>query len=274
MALQQVNFGSASDGSQGDTARAAFNKINSNFSDTTNAASRLVGTAAGNLIEVGAFGLGVLSQASSSADLNTFMTAGQRVFTAAAAPNAPIADFGYLQVDGVGDSANRVSQTWTHYSTGRRFIRILAGSGWIAWKESVLTGDSPSFSALSVSGAAATARSVNLRTAGVDRFRIGLNSDAESGNSAGSNFFVGRYSDTGAYLDQPLRIDRASGETMLTRAAVSGPLRPGQYTLASMPSASAFTGYEIDVTDATGGAKRCRSDGTNWKILNTTTTVS
>lgn len=54
----------------------------------------------------------------------------------------------------------------------------------------------------------------------------------------------------------------------------TGPIRPGQYTLATLPSASAFTGAEIDVTDASGGAKRCRSDGTNWKILNTTTTVS
>ncbi|WP_313052912.1 hypothetical protein, partial [Pantoea piersonii] len=33
MAKQSVNFGSASDGSQGDTARAAFTKINSNFDE-------------------------------------------------------------------------------------------------------------------------------------------------------------------------------------------------------------------------------------------------
>ena len=54
----------------------------------------------------------------------------------------------------------------------------------------------------------------------------------------------------------------------------SGPVQVGQYTLTTLPSASAFSGYEIDVTNATGGSKRCRSNGTTWQILNTTTTVS
>ncbi|MNX89301.1 hypothetical protein D3C86_1213080 [compost metagenome] len=54
----------------------------------------------------------------------------------------------------------------------------------------------------------------------------------------------------------------------------SGPVKVGQYTLATLPSAAAFSGYEIDVTDATGGSKRCRSNGSVWQILNTTTTVS
>lgn len=52
------------------------------------------------------------------------------------------------------------------------------------------------------------------------------------------------------------------------------PTRVGQYTLATLPSASGFPAYEIDVTNATGGSKRCRSNGTVWQILNTTTTVS
>jgi hypothetical protein len=57
-----------------------------------------------------------------------------------------------------------------------------------------------------------------------------------------------------------------------TRTA--GAFRPGQFTLTTLPSAAAFNGYEIDVTNATGGSKRCRSNGTVWQILNTTTTVS
>lgn len=57
-------------------------------------------------------------------------------------------------------------------------------------------------------------------------------------------------------------------------ATYSGPVRPGQYTLATLPSASAFNAYEICVTDATGGPKKCRSNGSVWQILNTTTTVS
>lgn len=54
----------------------------------------------------------------------------------------------------------------------------------------------------------------------------------------------------------------------------TGPLKPGQYTLTTLPSAAAYSGYHIDVVDATGGPKTCRSNGTNWIILNTTTTVS
>lgn len=42
----------------GDTPRSANTKINANFSNTSHAASRLVGEADGNLIEVGTFGLG------------------------------------------------------------------------------------------------------------------------------------------------------------------------------------------------------------------------
>ena len=58
MAIQRINLGTAPSGTGGDTTRSAFTKIDGNFADTTNAASRLVGTAAGNVMEVGAFGLG------------------------------------------------------------------------------------------------------------------------------------------------------------------------------------------------------------------------
>ena len=54
----------------------------------------------------------------------------------------------------------------------------------------------------------------------------------------------------------------------------TGAVQCGQFTLATLPNAVTFSGYEIDVTDATGGSKRCRSNGTVWQILNTTTTVS
>ena len=58
MAIQRINLGTAPSGTGGDTNRSAFTKIDGNFADTTNAASRLVGTAAGNVMQVGAFGLG------------------------------------------------------------------------------------------------------------------------------------------------------------------------------------------------------------------------
>ena len=69
MAITQVNLGTLPDGVGGDTPRSAMVKINSNFGINSsgvyaaneNAASRLVGEAAGNVMEVGAFGLGVNS---------------------------------------------------------------------------------------------------------------------------------------------------------------------------------------------------------------------
>ena len=56
MAIQRINLGTAPSGTGGDTNRSAFTKIDGNFADSANAASRLVGTAAGNVMEVGAFG--------------------------------------------------------------------------------------------------------------------------------------------------------------------------------------------------------------------------
>ncbi len=58
MAIQRINLGTAPSGTGGDTNRSAFTKIDGNFADNTNAASRQVGTAAGNVMEVGAFGVG------------------------------------------------------------------------------------------------------------------------------------------------------------------------------------------------------------------------
>ncbi len=58
MAIQTIELGTLPDGVGGDTPRSAMTKINGNFAGATHAASRLVGTAAGNVMEVGAFGLG------------------------------------------------------------------------------------------------------------------------------------------------------------------------------------------------------------------------
>ena len=58
MAIQTVKIGAAVNDGTGDDARTAFAKINQNFTDSANAASRLVGGAVGNVMEVGAFGVG------------------------------------------------------------------------------------------------------------------------------------------------------------------------------------------------------------------------
>lgn len=133
---------------------------------------------------------------------------------------------------------------------------------------------------LNLDSAAGFARGIQMRTNTSRRWSFLVEGTAESGSNSGSNFNIIRYSDTNSYLSIPLSIDRASGITTLgglsvnSSATLVGPMRVGQYTLTTLPSASAFSGYEIDVTNATGGPKRCRSNGSAWQILNTTTTVS
>ncbi len=58
MAIQTANLGTAPSGAGGDTFRTAATKFNENFTNNAHAASRLVGAQAGNVMEVGAFGLG------------------------------------------------------------------------------------------------------------------------------------------------------------------------------------------------------------------------
>lgn len=58
MTIQTVNLGTAPSGAGGDTFRSTGTKMNENFTNWAHAASRLVGTQAGNVMEVGAFGLG------------------------------------------------------------------------------------------------------------------------------------------------------------------------------------------------------------------------
>ena len=58
MAIQTANLGASPSGVGGDTFRTAATKFNENFTNNEHAASRLVGTQFGNVMEVGAFGLG------------------------------------------------------------------------------------------------------------------------------------------------------------------------------------------------------------------------
>lgn len=62
MTYQTINLGTAPSGAGGDTFRSTGTKINENFTNNTHAASRYVGTSAGNVMEVGAFGLGSSNQ--------------------------------------------------------------------------------------------------------------------------------------------------------------------------------------------------------------------
>lgn len=98
MAIQTANLGTAPSGAGGDTFRTAATKFNENFTNNAHAASRLVGTQAGNVMEVGAFGLGseipILSGATSIQDLITKLGARSKfAYAAGVVVGAPFGSF-------------------------------------------------------------------------------------------------------------------------------------------------------------------------------------
>lgn len=52
---------------------------------------------------------------------------------------------------------------------------------------------------------------LNFTTATSRRWHMGISSNAESGSNAGSDFYINRADDTGAYIDTPMMISRATG---------------------------------------------------------------
>ena len=111
MAIQRINLGTAPSGTGGDTNRSAFTKIDGNFADTTNAASRLVGTASGNVMEVGAFGFG----------------GGGRYQTANPATGAPESELAKTQMYSFGDTGFIGYANGLGWSVGEKVHFILGG---------------------------------------------------------------------------------------------------------------------------------------------------
>ncbi len=76
--------------------------------------------------------------------------------------------------------------------------------------------------AVSVAGAAASARQMKWQTSTSDRWVAAANATAESGANAGSNFEINRYDDTGTLIGTSVFISRATGTV-----SVSGGLSAG-----------------------------------------------
>lgn len=111
MAIQTVKTGAAVNDGTGDDARTAFTKINQNFSDSANAASRLVGTAEGNVMEVGAFGLG----------------SNARYWMANPANQAPADDLAKTQMYGFSDTGSVGYGSGWGWAVGGKVHFILGG---------------------------------------------------------------------------------------------------------------------------------------------------
>lgn len=99
-------------------------------------------------------------------------------------------------------------------------------------------------SALNVSGASGTYRAVNGNTGTSPRWGMALGDNApESGGNAGSNFSLGRFTDSGAAIDDPLTIIRSTGQAIFTQA----PLAPSFFTNGASGTYRAFEGQTNQV---------------------------
>ena len=136
MAIQTVKTGAAVNDGMGDDARTAFTKINQNFTDSTHAASRQVGTATGNVMEVGAFGLGKRPIMRDATVFN------EGFYTTAngsenGAPSGAVA--GYVDVK-AAVSTLWAAMHWYNITDGRHWFKLRDSSGNIAaWQEYITT---------------------------------------------------------------------------------------------------------------------------------------
>lgn len=64
---------------------------------------------------------------------------------------------------------------------------------------------------LVVNGPAGQQRYITIQTATAPRWTLSADTTAESGSNAGSNFYIGRWSDGSVLIDNPIAIGRASG---------------------------------------------------------------
>lgn len=146
MTIQLINTGAVANDGTGDTARTAFDKVNDNFSDAANAASKLVATeaqakagtagvlpdAAGVKSYVDQFGIGVTSL-SAVADLDTLTVSGIYRSNNTTA-NSP-AEMHYTTVTHSVRASGEMTQLAVNVTGVTRIgLRSKAGGIWSAWE--------------------------------------------------------------------------------------------------------------------------------------------
>ncbi|MFC0710722.1 pyocin knob domain-containing protein [Azorhizophilus paspali] len=130
MAIQIINLGTPPSGADGDTARGAFTKINANFSTSAHAASRLVGSAAGNVQEI----VSGLTQGVS--DFNNLPLVSIQ-FMGASLLNAPLGSSGWFLIDQKIHNGDWITQIAYGMAglDGRIFFRQRSAQIWGGWVE-------------------------------------------------------------------------------------------------------------------------------------------
>jgi hypothetical protein len=151
---------------------------------------------------------------------------------------------------------------------------ISRSSGSVGLNDGSYVGSSTGSGSFFVSGAAGNNRSVYFQTAFSSRWQIRADSTSEGGSNGGSNFAIGRYNDSGAFVASPLTINRATGlttleslsvpsidlgssDTTITRVstgiiAVEGVTVPGLSRTQTWTANNTFGGTNFTVTSTTG----------------------
>jgi hypothetical protein len=150
MAKQTINLGTAPTGAGGDTPRSAFQKLQSNCDELYardaalgTAANANIGTAAGNAMGVGAFGLGAqfypgLTRLSDATGAEIYSTGFYRYDTSTVGRPTFGSGFGSLiELSALfSGGANYGGQIAVDYATSEMGFRCLAGaSGFSSWRK-------------------------------------------------------------------------------------------------------------------------------------------
>ncbi|MBZ0295002.1 MAG: hypothetical protein K8L99_20735 [Anaerolineae bacterium] len=80
-------------------------------------------------------------------------------------------------------------------------------------------------STINLDGSSGTFRNILYRTGTSNRWVMQTNSAAESGGDVGSDFLIGRYDDSGNYIETALTIFRSNGLVDIAKVARTGGLR-------------------------------------------------
>lgn len=111
----------------------------------------------------------------------------------------------------------------------------------------------------SILAAAGQIRSVQIKSGTTLRWQFGSNATAEGGSNAGSDFFLNSYNDAGSVIGTPLKVFRATGQSLF-----AGPTRVNwSPVFAATPAATLdMSGFSADI-NASGS-----TDGSAWLGFN------
>lgn len=113
-----------------------------------------------------------------------------------------------------------------------------------------------------ITGDAGQFRSTSYRTSGSLRWETGADYVAEGGSNAGSNWFLNRFGDDGAYIDTPILVSRGTGIIGLTSVAVGNVITMPTPPRNDNSTKGATTAFVKDLFGIKGVKVRFTSNGT------------